>query len=1082
MIKIITVFIKFVNMNYIRNIYLALYKYQKYYLNGREIAFTSDEYQLSFIKLKNSTEIFINEKLKSLLKSVKLFGLIDEEEIIKSYYIKKRSPLSCKNDVNSSHKKAYEFNLNKKIISKTINYNHDNSKQQLILDTYYRSVSNKKPRISADEINNILHSNSSEEEKILNLFFQKILPFDLKPLFSNIFKENNMDDLYGFCEIMKILINNISHSNGESNNNNEDNKNHSLSTFKGLHSLEKILSEKSNFLEIGSFYLPFSYSVKILLEVEMRYIKELGIIDIIIRDVDHSYCKLKNLKNNFPFEVNKNRNFITINNKCNCNNDPSSTSNFKEPPGNQDISGLKGENTDKTFKQTTTYKHEISDCSMNNIDIQSHLKFFSKMTHEFKTPINSIIGLINKIKTSLTNPLNGSNENNLQEKTSFEEDLNLIFNLSNYTIYLINDVIQYSQIGISANLIKFNIEPINLREILEFCYSIGESILNCNQNKKNSVKLLFEFAKEIEKYIIRSDEIRLKQIMLNLISNSIKFTKRGSILIKAEPSIDKKTVYVSVVDTGLGIKEADIGKLFHENVMLKDKEHLNSFGSGLGLSIIKNLTEKMGIKIFIESKFNIGSCFKLEIPCRSLLRNLSDAYTIKDIDLEASEKYSRSITKLFQGPIINIKKSSSMVNKNLLNMIAQNYKAYKNKTVKGNADKLAVLLDTRFKTNRMADSLIKNNSRMKYFQNDSLSDKEKYSDNPNLNRSETTKIYNSEPANSIINNHSPIKNIDAPEIFIINSQEKNLNVKSQMRKYSVISNLANAANEQIVSQIENNLYSGKLCVSPNSYRNSFTENTTKINENILFQINQDDLSTTVMDRLENTNSFIKNMDFIKLKQSYSDNSNEKELDNKRTFRKAKAIKSKIKKNQNVENYYKTNYKYCCSGYNDKQHSSFISSSHANNIFEKKVTFEHDKDNKNFPKILIVDDNQFIRESFKKIITDIQKEKKLNFTVIEGNDGIDILNHIIADQTYGLLKCVFTDENMEYLNGTEAIKIVRGLEKNNKISKNIIVSMTSYEDENSKSLILDSGADYILSKPYSKNQIITTLVKFNLITF
>lgn len=112
---------------------------------------------------------------------------------------------------------------------------------------------------------------------------------------------------------------------------------------------------------------------------------------------------------------------------------------------------------------------------------------------------------------------------------------------------------------------------------------------------------------------------------------------------------------------------------------------------------------------------------------------------------------------------------------------------------------------------------------------------------------------------------------------------------------------------------------------------------------------------------------------------------------------------------------------------------------------------------------------------------LKEEYGLNFIILEGNDGIDILNHVIANQNEGLLKCVFTDENMEYINGSEAIKIVRNLEKNNRISKNIIVSMTSYEDEHSKNLILTAGADYIISKPYSKSQIMTILLNFNLLT-
>ena len=132
------------------------------------------------------------------------------------------------------------------------------------------------------------------------------------------------------------------------------------------------------------------------------------------------------------------------------------------------------------------------------------------------------------------------------------------------------------------------------------------------------------------------------------------------------------------------------------------------------------------------------------------------------------------------------------------------------------------------------------------------------------------------------------------------------------------------------------------------------------------------------------------------------------------------------------------------------------------------------------KILIVDDNQFIRESFKKICRDLMNEFGNKFIILEGNDGIDIINKVIENQTDGKLKCIFTDENMEYLNGTDAIRIVRVLEAEHKISSNIIISVTSLEDESSKEYILESGANYIIAKPYSKNQILTALIKYDVI--
>lgn len=108
------------------------------------------------------------------------------------------------------------------------------------------------------------------------------------------------------------------------------------------------------------------------------------------------------------------------------------------------------------------------------------------------------------------------------------------------------------------------------------------------------------------------------------------------------------------------------------------------------------------------------------------------------------------------------------------------------------------------------------------------------------------------------------------------------------------------------------------------------------------------------------------------------------------------------------------------------------------------------------------------------------EYKFSINIVEGNDGLDILNNVMQNQIDGKLKCIFTDESMEYLNGTDAIRIIRNLERENKISKNIIISVTSFEDQSSKDFIMESGADCIISKPYSKNQIYTTLKKYQVI--
>lgn len=139
-----------------------------------------------------------------------------------------------------------------------------------------------------------------------------------------------------------------------------------------------------------------------------------------------------------------------------------------------------------------------------------------------------------------------------------------------------------------------------------------------------------------------------------------------------------------------------------------------------------------------------------------------------------------------------------------------------------------------------------------------------------------------------------------------------------------------------------------------------------------------------------------------------------------------------------------------------------------------------KNNKTKKKILIVDDNQFINDSIKYVIDSIIKERNMDFEVIQCCDGIDMIKLVVEDQRDGcLIKCVLTDENMEYINGSEAIKILRNLEKNKKIKNLKLFSVSSEEDTNTLNMIKNIGTDHIISKPVSKITIINCFEDHNI---
>lgn len=131
--------------------------------------------------------------------------------------------------------------------------------------------------------------------------------------------------------------------------------------------------------------------------------------------------------------------------------------------------------------------------------------------------------------------------------------------------------------------------------------------------------------------------------------------------------------------------------------------------------------------------------------------------------------------------------------------------------------------------------------------------------------------------------------------------------------------------------------------------------------------------------------------------------------------------------------------------------------------------------------MIVDDNQFINDSLKKIILRVLKEFNKDFEIIQVTDGIEMVKNIIDDQINGnLIKCILTDENMEYINGSEATRILRSLEKRSKIKHIKIISISCQEDNNSVKMMFDSGADMVLGKPLSKSVIVSTLKELKII--
>ena len=251
---------------------------------------------------------------------------------------------------------------------------------------------------------------------------------------------------------------------------------------------------------------------------------------------------------------------------------------------------------------------------INSVNINTQLDnkedFFSKMAHELKTPLNSIIGLINSIK--ITTSIFSKYDNKIEsmiDSENFRENYNnsiitnnIIFNnnnnlkliqsLSNYTIYLVNDLIQYFSNNSNIKQIKVSKDYVKLKKIINFCFDILKSLISCNEKKSDYVKPILIIEDNLKELEIYTDEIRINQILLNFISNAVKFTKCGNIQIIVE-LVDKEII-ISIQDDGMGIKDEDKKYIFNPNINEEENnininyEH-NKMGTGLGLSICYNI-------------------------------------------------------------------------------------------------------------------------------------------------------------------------------------------------------------------------------------------------------------------------------------------------------------------------------------------------------------------------------------------------------------------------------------------------------------------------------------------------------------
>ena len=242
---------------------------------------------------------------------------------------------------------------------------------------------------------------------------------------------------------------------------------------------------------------------------------------------------------------------------------------------------------------------------------QTKSQFLANMSHELRTPLNAIIGLTEMLKEDAA-------DDGLED---FEEPLDRVFNAGKHLLTLINDVLDLSKI--EAGRVELFNETFELKQVLDDVIKTSSTLALKNDNE-----LLLEYNVDID--FVTADQTRLKQVILNLISNACKFTEKGKITVRINKIIQVggDLVSIDVSDTGIGMSEEQMAKLFNSFVQADSSTTRKYGGTGLGLTISKQLAILMGGDVVVNSEYGKGTTFTATfladfIGASESLKNLS---------------------------------------------------------------------------------------------------------------------------------------------------------------------------------------------------------------------------------------------------------------------------------------------------------------------------------------------------------------------------------------------------------------------------------------------------------------------------
>ena len=284
-------------------------------------------------------------------------------------------------------------------------------------------------------------------------------------------------------------------------------------------------------------------------------------------------------------------------------------------------------NERKAFEQELKAANESLELTNQELARATRLKdeFLASMSHEIRTPLNTILGISEGLSEGSFQALNDAQQ----------QAVKTINTSANHLLALINDILDLAKI--QAGKITLNFAYPDIRSLCESSLSV----IRQEAQKKN---IALETKICTNHFNLNADELRVRQILINLLSNAIKFTSEGGkVTLDVTEDANKENIVFSVTDTGIGISPERIDQIFEPFVQLDSQLNRQYSGTGLGLSLVRRLSELHGGGITVESEVGKGSTFSVKIPYTEVCLISNDVYP---------QIYSQTIANFSTTPIV----------------------------------------------------------------------------------------------------------------------------------------------------------------------------------------------------------------------------------------------------------------------------------------------------------------------------------------------------------------------------------------------------------------------------------------------